>query len=95
MLKQPVSRFPGGEKLETAWVNHASQTASATMKARHIIPIPAAASGDELVVVEVQQEGSHPLDVRLVGCEGESPYVTSSKIAQYHIHFIRLMCVCS
>lgn len=53
------------------------------MNARHIIPVPAANRGEEVVVVEVQQEGSHALDVRLVGCEGESPYVTSSKIAQY------------
>jgi hypothetical protein len=52
------------------------------MKGRYIIPVPAATDGEELVVVEVQQEGDHPLDVRLVGCEGENPYVTSSKIAQ-------------
>jgi hypothetical protein len=95
VLKPPVSRFPGLEKLETARVNHASHSKSATMNARHIIPVPAATSGDELVVVEVQQEGSHPLDVRLVGCEGESPYVISSKIALYHIHFVCLICVCS
>jgi hypothetical protein len=29
----------------------------------------------------VHQEGKQPLDLRLVGCEGENPYVTSSKIA--------------
>ena len=50
------------------------------MQARHIVPVDPADHGD-VVVVEVLQEGSHPLDVRLVGCEGESPYVTTSKIA--------------
>ncbi|KAF2791458.1 hypothetical protein K505DRAFT_351282 [Melanomma pulvis-pyrius CBS 109.77] len=49
------------------------------MDARHIIPVPAANDGGEVVVVEVQQEGSLPLDVRLVGCEGENPYVTTIK----------------
>jgi hypothetical protein len=76
-------------------VNHASHTESATMNARHIIPVPAAIHGEELVVVEVQQEGSLPLDVRLVGCEGENPYVTSSKIAHYRIHFMSLSRVSS
>ncbi|KAF2878362.1 hypothetical protein BDV95DRAFT_19977 [Massariosphaeria phaeospora] len=49
------------------------------MGARHIIAVPPANTADEVVVVEVQQEGPQPLDVRLVGCEGENPYVTSIK----------------
>ncbi|KAF2250491.1 hypothetical protein BU26DRAFT_264273 [Trematosphaeria pertusa] len=49
------------------------------MEGRYIIPVEPANDGGEVVVVEVQQEGSHPLDVRLVGCEGESPYVTQIK----------------
>lgn len=52
------------------------------MAARCIIPIEPASGRGETVVVEVQQEGSQALDVRLVGCEGESPYVTTSKIAR-------------
>ncbi|KAF2033555.1 hypothetical protein EK21DRAFT_58594 [Setomelanomma holmii] len=49
------------------------------MPDRHIVCVkPAAGSGDT-VVVEVQQEGSHVLDVRLVGCEGENPYVATIK----------------
>jgi hypothetical protein len=48
------------------------------MSARNIVPVEPANGGDT-VVIEVLQEGSHPLDVRLVGCEGETPYVTSSK----------------
>lgn len=45
-----------------------------------IVPVDPAQDGD-VVLVEVQQEGDHALDVRLVGCEGENPYVASSKIA--------------
>ncbi|KAJ4369578.1 hypothetical protein N0V83_005340 [Neocucurbitaria cava] len=55
------------------------------MAARCIIPIEPASGRGETVVVEVQQEGSQALDVRLVGCEGESPYVTTSKIARVSI----------
>ncbi|KAF2182715.1 hypothetical protein K469DRAFT_728344 [Zopfia rhizophila CBS 207.26] len=44
---------------------------------RHIIPIPAATDDGPLVLVEAKREGSRPLDVRLVGCEGENPYVTT------------------
>ena len=52
------------------------------MRGRFIVPVEPAAGDGEVVVVEVLQEddGSHPLDVRLVGCEGESPYVAHSKI---------------
>ena len=50
------------------------------MDGRHIIPVPAASDGAPAVVVEVRQNGSRPLDVRLVGCEGENPYVTTRKI---------------
>jgi hypothetical protein len=49
------------------------------MSDRHIVCIEPASGRGEPVVVEVQQEGSHALDVRLVGCEGENPYVTTSK----------------
>ncbi|KAF2640746.1 hypothetical protein P280DRAFT_469451 [Massarina eburnea CBS 473.64] len=49
------------------------------MSRRFIVPVEPASGGDVVVVVEVQQEGSRPLDVRLVGCEGESPYVTHIK----------------
>lgn len=45
------------------------------------MPVEPASAGGDIVVVEVQQEGSHALDVRLVGCEGASPYVAKSKIA--------------
>jgi hypothetical protein len=46
---------------------------------RHIVCVEPASGRGELVVVEVQQQGTHPLDLRLVGCEGENPYVTTSK----------------
>ncbi|KAF1961273.1 hypothetical protein CC80DRAFT_234696 [Byssothecium circinans] len=49
------------------------------MDGRFIIPVEPASGNSDVVVVEVQQEGSQPLDVRLVGCEGESPYVTHIK----------------
>ncbi|EMD87556.1 hypothetical protein COCC4DRAFT_133733 [Bipolaris maydis ATCC 48331] len=42
-----------------------------------IVPVEPADGRGDAVVVEVLHEGSHPLDVRLVGCEGESPYVAS------------------
>ncbi|EOA88435.1 uncharacterized protein SETTUDRAFT_71919, partial [Exserohilum turcica Et28A] len=47
------------------------------MPARYIVPVDPAHGRGETVVIEVQQEGSHALDVRLVGCESERPYVTS------------------
>lgn len=53
------------------------------MAERHIIPVQAANDGGPVVVVEVKHTGSGPLDVRLVGCEGENPYVANSKIACY------------
>ncbi|KAG9195725.1 hypothetical protein G6011_00846 [Alternaria panax] len=46
------------------------------MASRNIVPV-GPANGRETVVIEVLREGSHPLDVRLVGCEGETAYVTS------------------
>ena len=48
----------------------------------HIIPVTAANRGDPTVVVEVAPvpNGSRPLDVRLVGCEGANVYVANSKI---------------
>ncbi|CAO2648191.1 Nn.00g074580.m01.CDS01 [Neocucurbitaria sp. VM-36] len=49
------------------------------MAARYIIPIEPASGRGDTVVVEVQQEGTQALDLRLVGCEGESPYVTTIK----------------
>ena len=49
------------------------------MADRHIICIEPASGRGELVVVQVQQEGTRPLDLHLVGCEGENPYVTTSK----------------
>jgi hypothetical protein len=52
------------------------------MRGRFIVPVEPAAGDGEVVVVEVLQDGSHPLDVRLVGCEGESPYVANSKIKE-------------
>jgi hypothetical protein len=55
------------------------------MASCYIVPVEPAEGDGETVVIEVQQEGSHPLDVRLVGCEGENPYVTSSKIALYQV----------
>ena len=51
------------------------------MDARFIVPVEPASGNGDVVVVEVCQEGPQPLDVRLVGCEGESPYVTHGEIA--------------
>ncbi|KAH8716821.1 hypothetical protein GQ44DRAFT_829688 [Phaeosphaeriaceae sp. PMI808] len=46
---------------------------------RRIVCIEPATGRGDLVLVEVHQEGTQPLDVRLVGCEGENPYVTTIK----------------
>ena len=46
---------------------------------RHIVPVEPASGRGETVVIEVQQDGTHELDVRLVGCEGENPFVVNSK----------------
>lgn len=56
-----------------------------------IVPVEPADGRGDAVVVEVLHEGSHPLDVRLVGCEGESPYVASSKPrlqSRYKVHLL-------
>ncbi|KAF2826523.1 hypothetical protein CC86DRAFT_370489 [Ophiobolus disseminans] len=47
------------------------------MADRHILSVGPASGRGEPVVVEVRQNGSHPLDLRLVGCEGENPYVAT------------------
>ncbi|KAH6642528.1 hypothetical protein C7974DRAFT_430962 [Boeremia exigua] len=49
---------------------------------RRIVPVSPASGRGELVVIEVLQQGAHALDVRLVGCEGESPYVANIKHSQ-------------
>ncbi|KAF1844957.1 uncharacterized protein K460DRAFT_336754 [Cucurbitaria berberidis CBS 394.84] len=49
------------------------------MDVRCIVPVEPASGRGQTVVIEVQQEGSNTLDLRLVGCEGESPYVTTIK----------------
>jgi hypothetical protein len=49
------------------------------MADRHIICVEPASGRGELVLVQVEQDGTQPLDLRLVGCEGENPYVASSK----------------
>lgn len=46
---------------------------------RRIVPVEPASGYGEIVVIEVQQEGVHEFDVRLVGCEGENPYIANSK----------------
>lgn len=43
------------------------------------MPVDPASGRGELVVIEVQQDGAHELDLRLVACEGENPYVVTSK----------------
>jgi hypothetical protein len=50
------------------------------MHRRHIIAVAPADSGKPGVAIEVKQVGAHPLDVRLLGSEGEFPYVATSKI---------------
>ncbi|KAF1363853.1 hypothetical protein EJ07DRAFT_151938 [Lizonia empirigonia] len=49
---------------------------------RRIVPVEPASGRGDIVVIEVQQEGPHELDVRLVGCEGENPYVLNIKQSQ-------------
>lgn len=46
---------------------------------RRVVPVEPASGRGEIVVIEVQREGAQELDVRLVGCEGENPYVVNSK----------------
>lgn len=50
------------------------------MDGRYIVPVAPASDGGEVAVIEVRQSGAQPLDVQLVGCEGESPYVRARKI---------------
>ena len=49
------------------------------MGPEHILRIPRSDSEGEYVVVSVTTNGSSPLDLRVVGTEGESPYVTISE----------------
>ncbi|KAI1530742.1 XRCC4 domain containing protein [Pyrenophora tritici-repentis] len=44
---------------------------------KYLVPVEPASGHGEVVIIHVEQQGSHPLDIRLVGSEGESPYVTS------------------
>ncbi|CAE7194568.1 hypothetical protein PTNB73_08596 [Pyrenophora teres f. teres] len=44
---------------------------------KHLVPVEPASGHGEAVIIHVEQHGSHPLDIRLVGSEGERPYVTS------------------
>jgi hypothetical protein len=50
------------------------------MNGRYIVSVAPASGGGEVAVIEVRQTGTQPLDVQLVGCEGESPYVRDCKI---------------
>lgn len=47
---------------------------------RHIVPVEPASGHGETVLIQVQHDNpsSRQLDLRLVGCEGESPYVATS-----------------
>jgi hypothetical protein len=55
---------------------------------RHIIPVLATNEGAP-IVLEVKKHGSRPLDLRLIGCEGENVYVTTSKSFQFlPLHFL-------
>jgi hypothetical protein len=49
------------------------------MASCYIVPVDPADGRGETVVIQVLQQGTHPLDVKLVGCDGQTPYVTSSK----------------
>jgi hypothetical protein len=59
---------------------HASNPQSVTMDSCYIVPVEPASGGGEIVVIQVRQNGPRPLDVQLVGCEGESPYVVNCKM---------------
>jgi len=50
-------------------------------RTRYLVPVQPASGHGETVVIHVLQQGSQPLDLELVGCEGERPYVTSRKTA--------------
>lgn len=62
------------------------------MQRRYIVPVEPAGGdngdGSNTVIIEVSQEGPLPLDLRLVGCEGENPYVTHSKITPGYLSFL-------
>jgi hypothetical protein len=45
---------------------------------RRIVPVEPASGRGVTVLVQVQQEHPTHLDLQLVGCEGESPYVATS-----------------
>lgn len=47
----------------------------------HIVPVPAVAKDGRTIVLKVEQTGKKPLDVQVVGCDGETVYVATCKIA--------------
>lgn len=47
------------------------------MAASRVIKLPRDDDESTYALIQVIQKGSKPLDVKLVGTEGEAPYVTS------------------
>jgi hypothetical protein len=43
----------------------------------HIVPVPALAKNGPTVVLKVEQTGKKPLDVQVIGCDGENVYVAT------------------
>lgn len=43
----------------------------------HIVPVPAVAKDGRTIVLKVEQTGKKPLDVQVVGCDGETVYVAT------------------
>jgi hypothetical protein len=59
---------------------------------RHIVPVEPASGHGDTVLIQVQQENpsSAQLDLRLVGCEGESPYVATSMATPHPLRTVTI-----
>ncbi|MBE7181157.1 MAG: hypothetical protein INR71_08110 [Terriglobus roseus] len=49
------------------------------MASEHVVRVRRVDADDAFVLLKVTRAGSQPLDVRIVGTEGASPYVATSQ----------------
>ena len=58
------------------------------MASEHILRIARSDSEGDFVLVNISSNGDRPLDVKLLATEGESPYITTSKLT--NINYVAL-----
>lgn len=54
------------------------------MASTRVVKFPRSDDASSFILVQITPKGSKPLDVKLVGTEGEEPYVASCKSSHFH-----------